>query len=149
MNNGSVWNNMVNTTPHRDEEFKIGLNEYTKIVEECERSHNSFSLNQKASLNIKSILGRVGVVAGIVAALGGVAYVSHIQYQNAEENMQVVYSEEMPQMQGIKFEITRNGIGYFVDNQGNHLAEVDNINAQQRANQYIESGYINLPNKTK
>ena len=32
MNNGSVWNNMVNTTPHRDEEFKIGLNEYTKMA---------------------------------------------------------------------------------------------------------------------
>ena len=94
---------------------------------------------------------RTAVIAAMIAgaAFGGMAYNMNIQQQKANEAMEVIYSEDLRQMPGIKFEITRNGTGYFVDEQGNHFADTGEINAQERANQYIASGYINLPSKTK
>ena len=94
---------------------------------------------------------KTAVIATLIAsaALGGVMYQSHVQNQKAEEAMEVIYSEDLQQLPGIKFEITRNGTGYYVDEQGRHMGSVNGVDAQERANQYIESGYINVPSKTK
>lgn len=132
----SISNNMVNTN-----------NEYKIKIASLPQPKAVYDYRKDMSKKIKTVLVGVAIAA---AAFGGVAYQSYTQQQKAEEAYQVVYSEDLQQYPGIKFEITRNGEGYFVDETGNHYADLGNgMNAQQRANQYVESGYINLPSKTK
>lgn len=135
----SISNSMVNT--------RIKPEDYNLRISTLPEPRKGYDYRKDMSKKIKTAI----IAATIAAAtLGGVAYQSYVQEQNAAQDFQVVYSEDIKQYPGFKFEIARNGVGYFVDETGKHYADLgDGMNAQQRANQYVESGYINLPSKTK
>ncbi len=135
--NNLVRNNMNPSMANNEYKIRISSLPQPKMV---------YDYRKDMTGKIKTALVAAAIAA---AALGGVAYQTHIQQQNAEAAYQVVYSEDLHQYPGIKFEIMRNGTGYFVDEQGNRFGQIDRTDAQQRANQYIASGYINLPGKTK
>lgn len=134
----SISNNMVNTN--------VKPEDYNLRISTLPEPRKVYDYRKDMSKKIKTAI----IAATIATAtLGAVAYQGYVQAQNANQDFQVVYSEDIKQYPGFKFEIARNGTGYFVDEQGQHFAQLDNMDAQQRANQYVESGYINLPSKTK
>ncbi len=134
----SISNNMVNTN--------VKPEDYNLRISTLPEPRKVYDYRKDMSKKIKTAI----IAATIATAtLGAVAYQGYVQAQNANQDFQVVYSEDIKQYPGFKFEIARNGAGYFVDEQGQHFAQLDNMDAQQRANQYVESGYINLPSKTK
>lgn len=134
----SVSNNMVNTEYENPYKINITTLPQPRVV---------YDYRKDMSKKIKTALVAAAVAA---AAFGAVAYQGQVQVQSMIEGSQVVYSEDVVQYPGFKFEITKSGEAYYMDEQGNHYASLgDDMVAQQRANQYIESGFINLPSRTK
>ncbi len=129
----SIRNNMVNTRPFRDE-YNIQV---TSLPEP------QVSYKPQKEVNLKTIVIAVAIAA---ATISGAAVMSNIQFQNFQRATQTVYTEDVVNYPGIRFEISANGTGYFVDEQGRHFGQIDNLDAQQMANQYVENGIVNINN---
>lgn len=110
-------------------------------ISELPRKDEKF--NFQRDISFKKIL----VAASIgLAIVGGSTAFNIIQHQNMEKATEIVYSAEMeiPNLQGYKLEVQKNGEAYFSNQNEQRFASVNGISAQEYANAYINNGVISL-----
>lgn len=122
----SVWNNMVNTTPHRNNDYNIQISQMPD-------PQASYQLQKK--INLKTII----IPAAIAAAmLMGFSYVGYVQDQNFLEATEVVNTMELPG--DVTLNITKNSDNsYFLMPDGQHVGNYNGIEARDMARGQVEN----------
>lgn len=112
-------------------------------ISKLPRRNERFSFQEENSKRIKEIM--VGVTIGL-AVFGGTMAINVVETQNMEKANEIVYETdvEIPNLNGYKLLIQRNGVAFFEDQNGRRAANVNGINADNYAKYYIENGMVNL-----
>lgn len=122
----SVRNNMVNTTPYRDNDYNVQISS----LPDPKRSYKP-----QRGVNLKTIVITAAIAA---AALGGVSYNSYVQHQSMLENTEVVETVTVPG--GATLNITKNPeYSYFVMPDGTHVGNYNGMDASEMAKSQVEA----------
>ena len=122
----SIRNNMVNTTPFRNNDYNIQISSVPDP---------DISYKTQRGVNLKTI-----IIAAAIAAttLGGVAYNSYVQHQSMLENTAVVSTMTVPG--DATLNITNNPeYSYFVMPDGTHVGNYNGMDASEMAKSQIEA----------
>lgn len=121
----SIRNNMVNTTPFRENDYNIQISNLPDP---------NCSYKPQRGVNLKTIVIAVAIAA---ATLGGVAYNSYVQHQSMLENTAVVSTLEVPG--DATLNITKNPeYSYFVMPDGTQVGTYNGMSASEMAKNQVE-----------
>lgn len=121
----SIRNNMVNTTPFRNNDYNI------QVLSEPDPN---ISYEPQKGFNFKTIV--IGVALGL-ALTGGIAYHGYLQHQSMVENTAVVETVAMPG--DVTLNITENpSYSYFVMPDGTHVGNYNGMDASEMAKSQVE-----------
>lgn len=121
----SIRNNMVNTTPFRENDYNIQISS----LPESNRSYKS-----QRGVNFKTIVIAAAIAA---AAFGGVTYQGYLQHQSMLENTAVVETVTVPG--DATLNITQNPeYSYFEMSDGTHVGTYNGMNASEMAKNQVE-----------
>ncbi len=127
----SVSNNMVNTTPFRDN-LSSYEDEYNIQISNLPRTDCSYKTQKGTKLKTLLIAGAI-----VAATLGASAYQSHLQYQSMMDNTAVVEEVAMPG--GATLQVTKNPLYSYIETpDGQHVAEYNGMRAEDWAKSYVE-----------
>ena len=121
----SIRNNMVNTTPFRNNDYNIQI---------LNGLDPNVSYKPQRGIKLKTIL--VAVAIG-VALVGGTAYQGYLQHQSMVENTAVVETVAMPG--DVTLNITENpSYSYFVMPDGTRVGNYNGMDASEIAKSQVE-----------
>lgn len=122
----SIRNNMVNTTPFRENDYNIQISS----LPESNRSYKS-----QRGVNLKTIVIAAAIAA---AAFGGVTYQGYLQHQSMLENTEVVSTMVVPG--DVTLNITKNPeYSYFESSDGRHFGNFNGMDARDMAKSQVEA----------